>query len=192
MQHEVGAQAAHPRLAAQRSDDVQQGIGQRDLWQKLSGLRQSPRQRGLLGPPAGSEALRVGLVGHAAADDLGAFGGLLGGRHVHAQAETVEELRTQASLLGVHAAHQGQAGRGLGTQGIALHPHHAQRGGVEQHIHQMVGEQVHLVDVQQPAVRLGQQTGPQPHLAPQRRVEVQRAHHAVLGRAQGQVDERSA
>ena len=54
----------------------------------------------------GGEPGRVGLVVEAAANDRTAHRNLTGGVHVDGKTESVEELRTQFSLFGVHGANQ--------------------------------------------------------------------------------------
>ena len=66
-------------------------------------------------------------------------------------------------------------------------------GGVEQGVDEVVGQQVHLVDVEHAAVGRGQQAGLEPDLAAgQRRPQVERADHPLLGGAERQLDERPA
>ncbi len=67
----------------------------------------------------------------------------------------------------------------------------AHRRGVEQHVDQMVVQEVDLVDVQHAAVRTGQQPRREGVLTvAQHTLQVQRADHPVLGGADGQLDER--
>jgi hypothetical protein len=67
----------------------------------------------------------------------------------------------------------------------------AHRGRVEQHVDQVVGEEVDLVGVEDPPVRGGEQAGVEGRgPVAQRAVEVERAEQAVGGRADGQLDER--
>ena len=66
-----------------------------------------------------------------------------------------------------------------------------ERGRVEQQVDQVVVQQVHLVDVQQPAVRRGEHArleGGDP--LGQRALDVQRADQAILGGADGQLGQR--
>ena len=73
---------------------------------------------------------------------------------------------------------------------VALDVHPAHRRGVEQHVDQMVVQQVDLVDVEHAAVRAGQQAGRERMLAvAQHLLQVQRSDHAVLGGADRQLDE---
>ena len=73
---------------------------------------------------------------------------------------------------------------------VALDVADAHRGGVEQDVDEVVGQQVDLVDVEHAAVRARQQPGLEGALAGQRAAEVQRAHEAVDRRADRQLDER--
>ena len=74
---------------------------------------------------------------------------------------------------------------------VAFDVHPAHRRGVEQHVDEVVVQQVDLVDVQHAAVRAGKQTRREGVLAvAQHPLQVQRADHPVLGGADGQLDER--
>jgi hypothetical protein len=75
---------------------------------------------------------------------------------------------------------------------VAFDVHPAHRRGVEQHVHQMVVQQVHLVDVQHAAVGAGQESGREGVFAvAQHLLQIQRSDDAVLGGADGQLDQRS-
>ena len=67
----------------------------------------------------------------------------------------------------------------------------ARRRRVEQRVDQVVGQQVDLVDVEDPLVRAGEQPGLEGALAGQRAAEVERPDEAVQRRAQRQLDQRA-
>ena len=74
---------------------------------------------------------------------------------------------------------------------LALHVIHAQGGRVEQQVHQMVVEQVDLVDVEHAAVRRGEQAGLEGGRARgQHALDVERTGQAVLGRPHRQFGQR--
>jgi hypothetical protein len=113
----------------------------------------------------------------------------LRGAHLHRQAKAVQQLRAQLAFFGVAAAHQHKAGGVAHAQAFALDQVFARGGHVDQQVHQVVVEQVDLVDVQKAPVRLGQQAGGERlHALRQGFFQIQRADHAVFGRAQRQVD----
>jgi hypothetical protein len=75
---------------------------------------------------------------------------------------------------------------------FAFHGRPAGGGGVQQQIDQMVVQQIDFVDVEDAAVRGGQQPRLVAHLAgAQSLLEVQGADDAVLGRAHGELDQPS-
>ena len=109
--------------------------------------------------------------------------------HVDAEPEPVEQLRPQLTLLGVHGPDQEKLGRVAGGYPLALHRVDPHRGGVQQDVDQVMVEQVHLVDVEDLAVGLGQQSGLEGTCpGRKRRLHVDAADHPVLGRPEGQVD----
>ncbi len=72
---------------------------------------------------------------------------------------------------------------------LALDVGGAHGGGVQQQVHEVVVEQVDLVDVQDPAVSVGQQARFEGlHALRQRPLDVQGTHQPVLGGADRQLD----
>ena len=72
---------------------------------------------------------------------------------------------------------------------VALDMHPPHRGGVEQHVDQMIVQQVDLVDVEHATVGAGQQSGGKRVFAvAQHPLQIQRADHPILGRAQRHFD----
>ena len=111
--------------------------------------------------------------------------------HVDGEAEPVQQLRAQLALFRVHGADQHETGLVAVRDAVAFDVHPAHRGGVEQHVDQVVVQQVDLVDVQHAAVCAGQQSRREGVLTvAQHTLQVQRADHAVLGGADGQLDQR--
>ena len=136
---------------------------------------------------------RVGLEVHPLPDHLGAHVDVAGGVHVDGQAEPVQQLRPQLALFRVHGADQHEARLVAVRNAVAFDVHPAHRGGVEQHVDQVVVQQVDLVDVQHAAVRAGQQARRERMLAvAQHALQIQRADHPVLGGADRQLDEADA
>ena len=136
------------------------------------------------------EGVRVGVVRHPAAHHLDPQRRVARRGHLDGEAEPVEQLRPELALLGVHGADQHEPGGVLDRDAVALDGRAAHRGGVEQQVDEVVVQQVDLVDVQDPAVGAGEQAGLVLRLAlRQRALEVQRAEHAVLGGADGQLDQ---
>ena len=78
----------------------------------------------------------------------------------------------------------------LDRHSVALDPGHARGRGVQQRVDEVIGQQVDLVDVEDPLVRAGEQPGLEGLLAGQRPAEVERADEAVQRGAQRHLDER--
>ena len=106
-----------------------------------------------------AKRVRVGVVRHPPAHHLDPQRRVARRGHLDGQPEPVEQLRAQLALLGVHRADEHEAGRVLDRDAVALDGRAAHRGGVEQQVDEVVVQQVDLVDVEDPAVRLGQQAG---------------------------------
>ncbi len=74
-----------------------------------------------------------------------------------AEPDPVGDLRPQLALLLVHRADEQEARRMRDRDALALDDVDAERGRVEQDVGQVVVEEVDLVDVEDAAVRLGEQ-----------------------------------
>ena len=187
---DVAAHPVDPELRAGGGDPQQLALRQPDGPQPRAGVGDALCQRALVVGPARAERRRVLLVGESAADDLGADRGVGGRPDVDAQGEAVQELRAQVALLDVHRPDEDEAGVVLGRHRLALHARDRGRGGVEQRVDEVVGQQVDLVDVEDPLVGAGQQPGLEGLLAGQRATQVKSAHEPVQGGAERQLDER--
>ena len=132
----------------------------------------------------------IGLERHPLPDHLHAHVDIARGVHVDGQPEPVQQLRAQFALFGIHGADEHETRVVAVRYPVALDVHPPHRGGVEQHVDQVVVQQIDLVDIEHAAVRAGQQTRRECVLAvAQHLLQVQRTDDAVLGRADRQLDE---
>ncbi len=102
------------------------------------------------------------------------------------QRKAVPQLRTKVAFLGVHRPDERELGGMADADAVALDPVVAARGGVEEYVHEMVVEQIHLVHVEDAAVRAGEQAGVELVVAVERVGHRQRADDAVPGRTEGE------
>ena len=179
---QVGAHAVHAERAADGADLAQRGVGQLHPREPGPGRGHLPGQRRGVGVEAPDERGGIRLEREPAADHLGSFGRILARRDLDGQPEPVQKLRAQLALFRVHGADQ-QETRGMPDRdALALHVVHAQGGGVEEQVDQVVMEQVDLVDVEHAAVRRGEQAGLEGGRARgQHALDVERAGQPVLG-----------
>ena len=115
--------------------------------------------------PLRPEGYRVAFKRHAPPHYFRSLGHVARGGDFYHQSEPVEELRAQAAFLGVHRANEGEPRRVGHSQSFALHGGHPGSRRIEQHVNQVVGQQVHFIDVKHSAVSRGQQARLQPFLA---------------------------
>ena len=108
--------------------------------------------------------------------------------HVDAETEAVEQLGSELALVGVHGPDQEEARR-VGDGDLLARDHvDAHGGGVQEHVDQVVLEQVHLVHVEELAVGLGQNSRLEgPTTLAQRSLQVDRTDHPILGGTEGQL-----
>ncbi len=188
-QRELGAQAVGAQLLAQARAQHQHVIAHFHLVQQFTRFEDALLQLLVVLVPQRFEGGGVFVEGVAAFDDAHAQRQVLRRAHLHRQAKAVQQLRAQLAFFGVAAAHQHKAGGVAHAQAFALDQVFARGGHVDQQVHQMVVQQVDLVDVQKAPVRLSQQAGGEGlHTLRQGFFQIERADHAVLGRAQRQVD----
>ena len=185
---QVRAQPVYLERAADSADLLQDGIGQPHHRQPLTRRDYSPSDPFGIKVPAGGEGDRVRFVSQPAPDHLGALRRIPGRGHLDGQPEPVEQLGPELAFLRVHGAHQQEPGRVPHGQPFPLDVVHAEGGGVQQQVDKMIMKEVHLVHVEQTAVRRGEQARLE-RCDPvgQRPLDVQRAGQPVLGGADGQL-----
>ena len=188
--HDVAAQTVNLVLGADVGDELQDFVWHHHV-SEASLAADQPLPLSLLHlDPGVHEIERAGFKGHATPDHLPALLRLENAIDFDGEAEAVEQLRAQVSLLRVHRAHQHELGVVADGDALPLHVVAAHGGGVQQHVHQMVVEEVHLVDVQDPPVGGGDQTRFKVLLARlDGLLNIQGTHQAVFGSPNGQVND---
>ncbi|CAM5559320.1 hypothetical protein SFIMM107S_05927 [Streptomyces griseus] len=186
--HDVGPHPVHLERGAGGGDLPQHAVAEHDTGQQGARIGDPLPQGALLLGPARREALGIVVVREPAPHDLDPLVGVPGRGHLDGQPEPVQQLRPQLALFRVHRPDQ-QEPRGMPYgDALALHVRGAHGRRVQQQVHQVVVEQVDLVDVQDPAMRVGQQPRLERLYALRERpLDVQRPHQPVLGRADGQL-----
>ena len=188
--HQVGTHAVDAERRAHLSYLAQRRLGQNHLWQQGLSAGDPVGNLVLVRRPAAHEAFGVGLVGEPPPDHLDAHGRVAAGRDLDGEPEPVEQLWAQLALFGVHRADEHEAGRVRGRDALSLDGRAAHGCGVQQHVDDVVAEQVDLVDVQQPAVGRGEQAWlVRRNALGERPLQVQRPEHPVFGGADGQLDQ---
>ena len=183
--------AVHPLVQADGGDEPQEVFPVAHPGQKLPGGEDGLAQGLLLRLPAGREALGVRLEGQTALHHVHAGREVMQARHFDAEAEAVQQLGPQFPLFGVHGAHQDEAGRVGEGDALPLHHVDPHGRGIQEHVHQMVVQQVHFIDIEDAAVGCGQQTRFEMLLAAlDGALQVDGAEQPVLGGAERQVHHR--
>ncbi len=184
----IRAHPVHVERRTDRGDLAQCGVGQFDSGQPVAGGGDPGGQCGLLHRPAGGEGFRVGVVGQPAAHHLGSHRRLSAGCDLDGQPEAVQQLRAQFTFFGVHRPDQQEAGGMAHRHPVAFDVGDTEGGRVQQQVHEMVVQEVDLVDVEQAAMGGGEQPRPQRRDAfGERPVEVDRPGDPVLGGADRQL-----
>jgi hypothetical protein len=187
--HDVGAHAVHLEGGAGRGDLPKRRVTEPDLGQQLACGHDPLPHGGLLVGPARCEPGRVVVVGQPPPHDLHPLVGLPRGGDLDGEPEPVEQLRSQLALFGVHGPDEQEARRVPHGHALAFDVRGAHRGGVQEEVDQVVVEQVDLVHVQDPAVRVGEQARLERlHALRERPLDVEGAHQPVLGGADGEFD----
>src|SRR2546430_11213953 len=136
------------------------------------------------------EAVGVAFPACALLDDRYALVQVADAFDVDTEPEAVEQLRPQLALLRVHGPDEDEPRRMRDRHALALDWVDAHGGGVEKHVNDVVVEKVHLVDVEDVAVGLGQDSGLETARAFfERGLEVDGPDHTVLGGVDGQLDD---
>ena len=186
--HDVGP---HPVDAGRRADfgDPQQcGVGELDSGQHRLGTL-DPIAKPLFGIRiSGAKGLRICIELQPTTYDFSALGRVPRRGNLDGEAEAVEELRAQLALFGIHRADQHELRRVGDRYAVAFHGDGAHRGRIEEQIDQVIVQQVDFVDVEDSAVRLGQQARFEVHRAlAESLFEVDRSRDAILGGTDGKL-----
>ncbi|CAH0314089.1 Cytokinin riboside 5'-monophosphate phosphoribohydrolase [Pseudomonas sp. Bi70] len=190
---EVSAQAIDTGLEAAPGDCLQRPVIERDGRHPRTRLLAALGQCLLLPSPGGDKCLGVGIEGQAATHDLGPLPRLWLAIQRQVEAETVEQLRAQFALFGIHGADQDEARIVSMGNAVALDMVDAAGRRIEEQVDQMIGQQVDLIDVQHPAIGLAQQAGRELRTTfAQGRVQVEGTDDTLFTGAQRQGDEHTA
>ena len=187
---DVGSHAVDAGRRADFGDLEQYRAGELDSGQDRLGTV-NPDTKPLFGIRVVSpECLRVRVEGQSTPHDLGTLRGVPRRSNFDGQAEAVEQLRPQLALLGIHRPDEHEPRRVGDRYTVALHGDGPHGGRVQQQVDQVVVQEVHFVDVQNAAMRPGQQTRLEVHGAvAQRLLKIDRTCHAVFRGADGKLDQ---
>lgn len=179
---------AHRR--AHRRDQEQQVVIELHVRERTDGGRQALEQAGLVVTPYTLEACGVVLVRATPLQHLDAHRGVSDAGDIDAEPEPIEQLRPDLPFFGVHGADENEAGRVLVGDALALNDVASAGGSVQQGVHEVVVEQVHFIDVEDPAVGIGKDArleAPLPLL--ERNLKIDRPDDTVLGGRDREVDD---
>jgi hypothetical protein len=188
--HDVGAHAVDAGSRAYFGDLEQCSVGELNQVQDRLGVL-DPITKPLFGIRIlGAKGLRVGVEQQSSAHHLSAQCRVARRGHLDGEAEAVEQLRPQLTFFGIHRADEHELRRVGHRDAVAFDGDGTHGGRIEEQVDQMVVQEIDLVDVQDPAMRIGQQTRLEAHRAiAQRLLEVDRSRHAVLGGADRKFDQ---
>ena len=94
----------------------------------------------------------------------------------------LEELGAEVPFLGIHGAYEDESGRVGEGNALPFHIVHSHGGGIQEQIHEVIVQKIHLIDVEYVPVGGGEDTGLELLLAGLEHVlQVQRTGHPVLG-----------
>ncbi|GBD09941.1 hypothetical protein HRbin22_02203 [Candidatus Thermoflexus japonica] len=186
--HQIRSMTVHPQTGHQPGDQQEIPRGMDDLGKPLPGRRDLLGELAFIRLPLRTEPLRVLFEGQVAPQDLRPLGRIPHPFHVHTEGKAIQELGPQIPFLGVHGPHQDETGGMLEGDPLPLHHIHPHRRCVQQHIHDVIVEQIHLIHIQEAPVGHRQN----PRLKPalpflDRPLDVQGAHHTVLRGAHRQI-----
>jgi hypothetical protein len=156
--------------------------------------RVAPIRRGVTALPmfavaAGGSAAN-GPVPECPLDDRDALVDVLTTGDRRRQREAITQLGSEVALLGIHRADERERSGVSEADSVAFDPIDAARGRVEQHVDEVVVEQIYLVDVQEPAIGAGEQPGVELVLSLERVGHRERPGHLLAGRSERQCHER--
>ena len=155
---DVSSVAVHPLIQANHGDETQDVLSIGHPGKSLPGSENIFPQALLVGFPLPREIFRVVLVGQAPGDHGHAVLEIREPRNFHAQTEAVQQLGPQLPLLRIHGAHQDEAGRMLKRDALPLHHVDAHGRRVQQHVHQVVVQEIDLIHIKDAPVGRSQKS----------------------------------
>ncbi len=181
--------AHRPRIDAGEGDEPAHLGGHLDERQQLLGLDDDRAQPRLVLLAGSSLGTRVRLLGNVPFHHGDPIGDGAEPDDVDAESEAVEELGAELSLLGIHGPDQDESGRMDHRHALALDDVDAHRGRIEENVHQVIVEEVDLVDVEDVAVGVSEDPRLEAALPLlDGALDVEGADDAVLGSVDGQLD----
>ena len=156
--HQIGTHTVDRRCKTALGNHRERLIVQGDARQQSPCMLATLAQGRLRLCPLCAKPLGVSVKGQASTDNVCPFGRVRQTAHDHVQPKAVEQLRTQLPLFRVHGADQDKTRSMAMGDAIALDHIGTACSHIQQHIHQMVCEQIHFVDIQHTAIGLGQHT----------------------------------
>src|SRR5258708_15237221 len=191
--HQVGAVPVHLERDRDLRDQAQNLARQLHLGKGLDRLGDLRADTLLRFGVLLIEEVGIVLPHRALLDDRDALVEVAYAFDVDTQPEPVEELRPQLALFWGHGPDDDDAARVRDRHTLTLDGVDAHRRRIEQHVNDVVVEQVDLVDVKDVAVGFGEHSRLKASRAfLQRRLEVDGADHTVLGRVDRQLDDAHA
>ena len=188
--HDVGTHTVDLEGGTDFGDLVERFIGQFDLAEQVLGGADAIGEFCLGFAILRGESFGIVVEGDTALDDLDAQSWIARRGDLDGEAEAVEELRAEFAFFGVHRADEDEFG-GVGDRdAVTFDGRAAHRGRIQQKVDEVVVQEVDLVDIQDAAVGAGEESGLILGDAfGERLLEVERAEYAVLGGADGELDE---
>ena len=187
--HDVGAVAHRPGVDAGEGDQPAHLGGHLDERQQLLGLDDDRAQPCFVLLAGSSLGTRVRLLGDIPFHHGDPVGDGAEPDDVDAEAEAIEELGAELPLLGIHGPDQDESGGMDHRHALALDDVDAHRGRIEENVHQVIVEEVDLVDVEDVAVGVSEDTRLEAALPLlDGALDVESAHDPVLGRVDGELD----
>jgi hypothetical protein len=99
----------------------------------------------------------IGFKGQATANGFRSILGIREIRYVDDQAKAIQELGPQLAFFRIHGSDQDESGRVTKRQSFSLDLMNAAGGRIQKDVHEVIGQQVHLVDVEDAAIGRRQQ-----------------------------------
>ena len=99
----------------------------------------------------------IGFKGQATANGFRSILGIREIRYVDDQAKAIQELGPQLAFFRIHGSDQDKSGRVTKRQPLTLNLMNAAGRRIEKDVHEVIGQQVHLIDIEDAAVGRRQQ-----------------------------------
>ena len=185
--YDIGPVSGYVMMNADLSDQSVEIPWKADAGQHLSGLGDPFRHKAIFALESLAESLRYPVECVPSLNDVDSRCHVSPTVHLDAQTETIQQLRSQLSFFRIHSADENETRWMAMGYSLSLNYILARSGNIQDYIDQMIREEVHFINVQDPSIGARHESRLEyPDAFTDRRGEVESPNHHFFCGVQGE------